>query len=79
LSNFKPSFKDALGTTFASWRDQCKTTIRLSYQIIGRGQPNLDTELAQVSANVMNHSQTPEAGAAQLQKDLAAWYKPQQK
>jgi raffinose/stachyose/melibiose transport system substrate-binding protein len=78
LSNAKPTFKDPLATTFISWRDQCKTTIRLTYQIIGRHQPNIDDEVAQVSANVVNGTQTPADAAAQLQKDLASWYKPQQ-
>jgi raffinose/stachyose/melibiose transport system substrate-binding protein len=76
LSNFKPVFKDPLATTFISWRSECEGTIRLPYQILGRGQPNLDAEIAQDSANVIAGTQTPEAAAAQIQKDLESWYKP---
>ena len=58
---------------------ECEATIRLPYQIISRGTPNLWNEMWVVSANVVNGTQTPEDAAAQLQKGLAAWYAPQQK
>jgi len=76
LSNSKPEFKDELATTFASWRNECEGTIRMPYQILGRGQPNLDAEMAQTSANVIGGTQTPEAAAQQLQTGLDSWYKP---
>jgi raffinose/stachyose/melibiose transport system substrate-binding protein len=76
LSNSKPEFKDELATTFASWRNECEGTIRMPYQILGRGQPNLDAEMAQSSANVIGGTQTPEAAAQQLQSGLDSWYKP---
>jgi raffinose/stachyose/melibiose transport system substrate-binding protein len=76
LSNAKPTFKDDLATTFASWRTECKGTIRLPYQILGRGQPNLDADIAQKSVNVINGTQTPEAAAKELQDGLDSWYKP---
>jgi raffinose/stachyose/melibiose transport system substrate-binding protein len=76
LSKDKPTFKDPLAAEFASWREQCEGTIRLPYQILGRGQPNLDADIAQVSANVINGTQTPEQAAEQLQRNLESWYKP---
>jgi raffinose/stachyose/melibiose transport system substrate-binding protein len=69
--------KDALGKQFLSWRKTCKSTIRLSYQILSRGTPNLENELWVTSANVMNGTMTPAAAAARIQKGLSKWYKPQ--
>jgi raffinose/stachyose/melibiose transport system substrate-binding protein len=67
---------DALAQEFVSWRQNCKTTIRPSAQIVGRGTPNLDLEMWRVSANVINGSETPEQAAAETQKGLDSWYKP---
>jgi raffinose/stachyose/melibiose transport system substrate-binding protein len=76
LSKDELSFSDPLAAEFASWRNDCEGTIRMNYQILGRGQPNLDADLSQVSANVINGTQTPEEGAAQLQQNLESWYRP---
>ncbi len=77
LQNTKVDLKDPLAKEFISWRDQCKSTIRNSYQILSRGTPNLENELWQVSANVINGKQTPEQAAKQIQDGLDSWYKPQ--
>jgi raffinose/stachyose/melibiose transport system substrate-binding protein len=79
LSTAEVKLDDPLAQEFVSWRKQCEATIRLPYQIISRGTPNLWNEMWVVSANVINGTQTPEDGMAQLQKGLAAWYAPQQK
>jgi raffinose/stachyose/melibiose transport system substrate-binding protein len=76
LSNAKPTFKDELATKFISWRTECKGTIRLPYQILGRGQPNLDADIAQRSANVIAGTEKPADAAAAMQKGLDSWYKP---
>jgi raffinose/stachyose/melibiose transport system substrate-binding protein len=76
LSNHKIELKDELAKQFMSWRDQCKSTIRNSYQILSRGEPNLENELWRVSAAVINGTLTPEDGAKQLQDGLDKWYKP---
>jgi raffinose/stachyose/melibiose transport system substrate-binding protein len=76
LSKDTLTFNDPLAAEFASWRNDCEGTIRMPYQILGRGQPNLDADIAQVSANVINGTQTPEEAAAQLQAGLESWYKP---
>jgi raffinose/stachyose/melibiose transport system substrate-binding protein len=79
LAKAEIELEDPLAQEFVSWRNECEETIRLPYQIISRGTPNLWNEMWVVSANVINGTQTPEDAAAQLQKGLAAWYPPQQK
>jgi raffinose/stachyose/melibiose transport system substrate-binding protein len=79
LSNAKVQLKDAVAQTFVNWRGECKSTIRNSYQILSRGTPNLENEMWNVSAQVINGAMTPEAAAAQLQDGLKKWYPPQQK
>ena len=79
LNSAKIELKDPLAQEFLSWRQNCKSTIRSTYQILSRGTPNLENATWAASANVMNGTQTPEEAAAELQKDLASWYKPQQK
>jgi len=49
----------------------CKTTIRCSYQILSRNQePNLENELWNVTAAVLNGDITPEEAAERVQKFL---------
>ena len=62
-----------------SWRGQCKSTIRNSYQILSRGEPNLENELWRVSAAVINGTLTPEQAAQEIQAGLDKWYKPHNK
>ena len=62
--------------TLVGWRGECKSTIRNSYQILSRGTPNLENELWNVSARVLNGTLTPEAAGAQIQDGLKKWYKP---
>ena len=77
LSKEPITLENPLAQEFVSWRGQCEATIRLPYQILSRGTPNLENELWVVSANVVNGTQTPQDAAAQLQKGLASWYAPQ--
>jgi raffinose/stachyose/melibiose transport system substrate-binding protein len=67
---------DDLAATMVGWRKDCKSTIRDSYQILSRGTPNLENELWNVSAQVINGKLTPEAAGKQLQDGLDKWYKP---
>lgn len=80
LSNHKITLKDPIANEFLSWRSTCKSTIRNSYQILSRGDqhgaPNLENDLWQVSAAVINGTMTPEAAAKQVQAGLDKWYKP---
>jgi raffinose/stachyose/melibiose transport system substrate-binding protein len=76
LSKADIKLADPLAQEFVSWRDKCKSTIRYTYKVLSRGTPNLENELWVESANVINGTDTPEAAAAKLQKDLDSWYKP---
>ncbi len=78
LSSAKADIKDPVAQTFLSWRNECKTTIRNSYQILSRGTPNLENDLWNVSAQVLNGTMTPDQAAKQAEDDLAKWYKPHQ-
>ncbi|MFZ2616546.1 MAG: sugar ABC transporter substrate-binding protein, partial [Anaerolineae bacterium] len=50
--------------------------IRNSYQILSRGEPNLENELWNVSAQVIAGTLTPDAAAKRIQDGLEKWYKP---
>jgi raffinose/stachyose/melibiose transport system substrate-binding protein len=76
MSSTPVKMEDPLAQEFVSWREKCKPTIRSTYQILGRGTPNLENETWVKSANVINGTETPEAAAAELQKGLDSWFKP---
>ena len=76
LANAPVTVKDELAATMVGWRKDCKSTIRNSYQILSRGTPNLENELWNVSAQVINGTLTPDAAAKQIQGGLDKWYKP---
>ena len=76
LSNHPVDVTNPVAAEFLSWRDECESTIRNSYQILSRGEPNLENELWTTSANVMNLTMTPEEGAAHIQAGLDSWYTP---
>lgn len=76
LSNAKVTLDDPLANEFLSWRGECKTTIRNSYQILSRGEPNLENELWRISAAVMNGTTTPVDAGTEIQAGLDKWYKP---
>jgi raffinose/stachyose/melibiose transport system substrate-binding protein len=78
LADVDITLEDPLAQEFLDWRQECESTIRNSYQILSRGEPNLEDELWLVSAQVINGGLTPEEGAQQLQEGLEAWYEPQQ-
>jgi raffinose/stachyose/melibiose transport system substrate-binding protein len=78
LSSTPVEIEDPVAQEFVSWRENCESTIRNSYQILSRGTPNLENELWNVSAQVINGTMTPEDAAKQVQSGLDAWYKPAQ-
>lgn len=78
LSSQPVNLTDPLAQEFQSWRSQCQSTIRNSYQILSRGEPNLENELWRVSAAVINGTMTPEQAAQEIQAGLDSWYKPPQ-
>jgi raffinose/stachyose/melibiose transport system substrate-binding protein len=76
LSNHPVEIKDPVAAEFVSWRKICEPSIRNSYQILSRGTPNLENELWNVSAQVLNGTLTAQQAAEQIQKGLDSWYKP---
>jgi raffinose/stachyose/melibiose transport system substrate-binding protein len=78
LSDHPVTMDDPLAQEFLSWRDECDSTIRNSYQILSRGEPNLENELWAASASVINGTLTPEDATVILQTGLEQWYEPQQ-
>jgi raffinose/stachyose/melibiose transport system substrate-binding protein len=80
LLNAKVDIKDKVAQEFVSWRGQCKSTIRNSYQILSRGPtgtPNLETDILwNVTAQVMNGTLKPADAAKKAEDTLASWYAP---
>lgn len=78
LSDHNVQLEDPLAQEFLDWRGQCESTIRNSYQILSRGEPNLENELWGLSAQVLNGTIEPAEAAATAQEGLERWYEPQQ-
>ena len=78
LSDHEVALEDPLAQEFVDWRSECESTIRNSYQILSRGEPNLENELWDTSAQVLNGSMSPQEAAEQLQNGLERWYEPAQ-
>jgi raffinose/stachyose/melibiose transport system substrate-binding protein len=76
LSDHQITLKDPIANEFLSWRQTCESTIRNSYQILSRGEPNLENELWRLSAGVINGTITPEQAGQEAQAGLESWYKP---
>jgi raffinose/stachyose/melibiose transport system substrate-binding protein len=69
--------EDPIAAEFLSWRGECESTIRSSYQILSRGEPNLENELWRLNALLLNGEVTPQEAGDELQAGLATWYEPQ--
>jgi raffinose/stachyose/melibiose transport system substrate-binding protein len=76
LSETPVEIEDPLAQEFASWRQECNSTIRSTYQILSRGTPNLENETWNASAQVIKGAETPSDAGARLQDGLASWYEP---
>ncbi|WP_035059332.1 ABC transporter substrate-binding protein [Andreprevotia chitinilytica] len=76
LSSHLIAVKDPVAKQMLDWRKSCSSTIRLNAQILNRGEPNLENELWNVNAQVLNGKMSPKDGAARLQAGLDKWYKP---
>ena len=79
LASGSVELQDEVAKEFLSWRDECESTIRNSYQILSRGTPNLENELWNVSAQVLNGTMKPEEAAKKAEDGLASWYEPHKK
>ncbi len=78
LSKTPVELDDPLAKEFVSWRGECESTIRSTYQILSRGTPNLENETWGASVAAIKGTSTPEELGAKLQEGLASWYEPQQ-
>lgn len=76
LANVDVTLDDPVAQEFLNWRQDCESTIRNSYQILSRGEPNLENELWRVSAQVINGDLTADEAAAEIQEGLDTWYQP---
>jgi raffinose/stachyose/melibiose transport system substrate-binding protein len=76
LSKASVTIKDPLAAEMVGWRKDCKSTIRNSYQILDRGTPDLENQLWNVSARVINGALAPEAAVKEVQDGLDKWYHP---
>jgi raffinose/stachyose/melibiose transport system substrate-binding protein len=78
LSNAEVTLEDPLAQEMISWRGECSSTIRSTYQVLSRGTPTLETETWNASAQVIRGAEAPADAGARLQEGLASWYAPQQ-
>ena len=76
LQDTPVTLEDPVAQEFVSWREDCESTIRNSYQILSRGEPNLEDELWATSAGVVNGDLSPEEATQRLQDGLDNWYTP---
>ncbi|WP_204115318.1 ABC transporter substrate-binding protein [Shimia biformata] len=78
LSNTPVEMTDPLAAEFVSWRGECESTIRSTYQILSRGTPNLENETWGASVAAIKGTASPEELGQKLQDGLASWYAPHQ-
>ncbi len=78
LSNTPVDLEDPLAKEFVSWRGECESTIRSTYQILSRGTPNLENDTWGASVAAIKGTSAPADLGAKLQDGLASWYAPQQ-
>ena len=78
LSDAPVTLEDPLAQEFISWRGECESSIRSTYQVLSRGTPNLENDTWNASVAVIKGEESPEDAGARLQAGLATWYEPQQ-
>ena len=78
LSSHAVQMDDPLAQEFVSWRNECHSTIRSTYQILSRGTPNLENETWGASVAAIKGTATAEELGARLQEGLENWYAPHQ-
>ncbi|WP_077035111.1 ABC transporter substrate-binding protein [Pelomonas sp. KK5] len=71
LSNSKPKVSNPVAAEMISWRNQCKSTIRLNAQILNRGKPPLENEFWNVDSQVLNGKLAPKDAAQKIQDAFA--------
>lgn len=76
LSDHKIDIKDPLAAEFISWRSQCKSSIRIFYQFLGRGDPAATSVMTDNVYTMIQGKTTPEEVAKKIQDGLDKWFKP---
>lgn len=77
LSDHEITLDDPLAQEFLSWRGECSSTIRSSYQILSRGgNPDNEADLWGSTARMLNGELTAQEAADGVEANLAAWYEP---
>jgi raffinose/stachyose/melibiose transport system substrate-binding protein len=78
LSDHEITVEDPIAQEFVSWRGECQTTIRSSYQILSRNPDiNNENDLWQYTAQMLNGDITAQQAADTVEERLASWYEPQ--
>jgi raffinose/stachyose/melibiose transport system substrate-binding protein len=78
LASVDIQLEDPLAQEFLSWRGECESTIRSSYQILSRGEPNNENDLWVNNARLLNGEITAQEAADTVEAGLAAWFEPHQ-
>jgi raffinose/stachyose/melibiose transport system substrate-binding protein len=76
LADYKIDIKDPLAAQFLSWRQQCKSSIRIFYQFLDRGNPGAITLMNDNITLMLQGKATPEQVAKTIQDGLDKWFKP---
>ena len=76
LSNHDVAMEDPLAQEFVSWRGECESTIRSTYQVLSRGTPNLENETWGASVAAIKGSKSASDLGMELQTGLSSWYAP---
>lgn len=75
LSTHEIDVENPLAKEFFQMRAECEPTIRLTYQILSRGEPVLSNHMWVLNANVINGTMTPAEAAAEAQENIDTWHK----
>lgn len=78
LTEQEVDIDNELAQEFASFRDDCESTVRLPDEMLSAGQPSTDNVIRAVTAQMWNTDLTPEQAAQEVQQSLESWYEPQQ-
>jgi raffinose/stachyose/melibiose transport system substrate-binding protein len=77
LYNGEVELSDPLANEIIGWRQNCESTIRVTYQILSRGEPNFDLESYRVTVGVLNGTISPVQAGEELQNGMDQWYPPE--
>lgn len=72
LSNHLIAVRDPIAKQMASWRQACRSTIRVNAQLLNRGEPSMEAELWAVNAQLLNGHLTARDAASRIQASVPA-------